>query len=451
MQSTWLVSAVRVAIVALLLSLAWQPAMQAPYQYDDTITPQGDPASQSLTSWAQALPRTLRPLTKLSYALESSLGAREAPARRVSNGVMLIAATLLLAALMQRAGLARWLALALAALWAVHPVHAETVVALAGRSVLLSLTLMLGSALCVLRERRSWALVLAVLAVLARETAILWLISSVLLIMSGRASKRRIALGSAGAVVLGAGLVLVSARMRELLQFSFQDPAALDRLGRQWAAVPRGLLLWFAQPQAFTVDMEFDPRGGVRVGYLLATLLLYSSFTWLALRGASRVVRVAALLWLSLVLPLHSLVPKLDPLTARSVSASSAALVILLAVLLAKLKGAQVQRVCLGVVALAILGLGLATRSRAALYRDPVALWRDAANRSQRSTRPLVNLGTLLAQKGQLEEARTSLREAVRRDPYSSDARERLRGVETLIETQRLLTDPAGRGNNSGR
>jgi len=42
-----------------------------------------DPASQSLAAWWQVVPQTLRPLTKLSYALESELGATSAPARRV--------------------------------------------------------------------------------------------------------------------------------------------------------------------------------------------------------------------------------------------------------------------------------------------------------------------------------------------------------------------------------
>jgi hypothetical protein len=54
----------------------------------------------------------------------------------------------------------------------------------------------------------------------------------------------------------------------------------------------------------------------------------------------------------------------------------------------------------------------------------------------------LVNLGTLLAQKGQLEEARAALEEALRRNPHGTDVRERLSAVHVLIETRRLLTEP---------
>ena len=73
------------AVAAALVLFAWLPAFGAPYQYDDYNTPVGDAASQSLTSFWHLLPRTLRPLTKLSYALESSLGAESAPARRASR------------------------------------------------------------------------------------------------------------------------------------------------------------------------------------------------------------------------------------------------------------------------------------------------------------------------------------------------------------------------------
>ena len=205
------------------------------------------------------------------------------------------------------------------------------------------------------------------------------------------------------------------------------------------------------EPDAFTVDIEFGPQGLVRILYLLGAVALYAGGVWLALRSKEQVVRLAALLWLCLVLPLHSVMPKLDPLTARSVSAHSAALVLLLAVSLREALRRDARSGYLIWTALAVsfaLILPI-TREQASLYRDPVALWRNAAVRTAESTRALVNLGTLLAQRGRLREARASLVEAVRRDPYDSDARERLAGVEVMIETQRLLTEPAQRGNSS--
>ena len=89
-----------------------------------------------------------------------------------------------------------------------------------------------------------------------------------------------------------------------------------------------------------------------------------------------------------------------------------------------------------------LVGLVSLSRERAKLYLDPIALWSDAAARSQHKTRPLINLGTLLAQNGRLSEARRALVEATRRNPKDSEARERLAAVQVLIETKKLLTVP---------
>ena len=63
-RESWI--ALLAAAAAMLVLFAWLPAFGAPYQFDDFNTPVGDPASQSLSRWWELLPRTLRPLTKLT-------------------------------------------------------------------------------------------------------------------------------------------------------------------------------------------------------------------------------------------------------------------------------------------------------------------------------------------------------------------------------------------------
>lgn len=441
-----------VAAALALIALAWAPGFGAPYQYDDFVTPLKDPASQSLSSWAAALPQTLRPLTKLTYAVESSLGLTEAPARRALNAALFVLTAVLLGLLCRAAGLKPAPAAGLAALWAVHPVHAETVIALAGRSVLLSLCLTLASALLLLRQRPGFALACAILAVLARETAWAWLVACAALAAARSARGRARLLGTVAlSLAAGGALVLASSRLRALLAFSFEDPHAFDRLGLQWAALPKGTLMLLLEPGAFSVDIDFAPRGAARAAYVLLAFAMYGSAAWIAL-GKERplALRVAALLWLSLVVPLHSVIPKLDPLTARSFSASSAALALWLSAGAATFFSRRTSRAATytaGAYFLLSLSLVSLTRERAALYQDPIALWQDAAARSSKSLRPLVNLGTLLAQKGQLSEARVVLERAVRRDPNSGEAREKLSAVVALIETRRLLTEPSSQGS----
>jgi len=442
-------SALRFSLLLLFLcgsiAVAWWPAASAPYQYDDYVTPVKDPASQSLSSWVRALPRTLRPLTKLSYALESSVGADSAPARRVFQAGAFALAAVLLALLARELGLGWFGAAALSTLWACHPVHAETVVALAGRSVLLALLLTLASAWFWLRGRTRSALACALLAVLARETALVWLVvcAGLAVRAQGRFDRKRLA-ALATAALLGSVWLLCSSRLRELLAFSFSQPDAFNRLGLQWAALSREIWLLFAAPAEFNVDMDFAPTGGRRLGYVLATMGLYGLALGAAWsKRAPLGVRLGALFWLAWVLPLHSVVPKLDALTARSASASSAAWVLLFAAAASRVRLTHGRAIAACAAALvALLFLVELTRERARLYRDPVALWRDAADKSEVSLRPLINLGTLLAQRDRLAEAEVVLERATGRNPSNAEARERLEAVRLLLGAKNLMTAP---------
>jgi hypothetical protein len=412
---------------------AWLPAWNAPYQYDDYNTPVGDAASQSLRSFWQQLPRTLRPLTKFTYALESSLGAQAASARRIVNALLFGSGTLLLGALLRHAGTPKLLLPLAACLWAIHPVHAEMVVALAGRPVLLSLVLLLASALLVLRERPLAALLCAVLALLARESALPWLPACALLLAQARGvSARRIAVVTALALAAGVLLLASSSGLRALVVSAFGAPGAWNRLGLQWAALTEGTLMLFVTPGAFTPDMEFAPAGGVRLTLILVTLASYiAAFCLVFSKTSGRELRVFALLWLCIVLPTHSIVPKLDVLTARPLAASLGPLLLLASVALSPWLSRSSRRYTGAGLALvtAIAVLLPLTRERAALYADPVSLWGDAAARTRHHVRPLINWGTLLAQSGQLEEAEAVLAEAVERDPTRYDTRRRLNAV----------------------
>jgi tetratricopeptide (TPR) repeat protein len=428
-------------IALTLIALGWLPGARAPYQYDDYVTPVKDPASQSLRGFVASVPGTLRPLTKLTYAVESSLGFGDAPERRYLNALLFLATTLLVVALARARGLGVAAAVALGTLWACHPVHAELLLALAGRSVLLSLGLVLLSTLLLLRGRAWPAVCCALAAVLARETAWPWLV--VCVGFAARERGRRYFWGAVVLATLLGGALALSARMQQLLAFSYRDAGALNRLGLQWAALPRGIGLWLFDPSGFAVDIDAMVGGWARLAYVLAAAAMYGVAAYLALGSAcSRSTRALAWLWLCLVIPLHSVVPKLDALTARDVSASSALLLLLAAAPLARAlvttRGARVA--FWGAAAMVLCWWVPLTRARARLYIDPVALWSDAAARSTHTTRPYINLGTLLAQRGRLSEAKRALLEARRRAPNDREAAERLAAVDVLIGTKSLLT-----------
>jgi len=425
------------ALAAALVLLAWLPALAAPYQYDDFNTPVGDAASQSLADWWRLLPHTLRPLTKLSYALESTLGADSAGARRVLNALLFGGCVAWLKGLLEAADVPATLALLLASVWAVHPVHAETVVALAGRPVLLAMFFMLASAWSLVRGRANLALVSALLALFARESALPWLLACALLVAHERhVSVQRLI--AAAVAALGAGVLVLasSSGVRRLVTSALSVTDAWDRLGLQWAAPTRGTWMLLTSPGAFTPDIEFAPSGMSRLALILGTIVLYGAALWLAYRYQR--LRVFALLWLCFLLPQHSLIPKLDPLTARPFSASLAPLLALAAVAIAP-RLARHPRLNAGaslVLAATFLLWFPLTRARAQLYRDPIALWRDAAERTERKLRPLVNLGTLLAHQHELSAAERAFERALQRDPTSFDVRLRLSAVRRLLLAQ---------------
>lgn len=430
------------AAAAALVAFAWMPALGAPYQFDDYNTPVGDAASQSLANWWQMLPRTLRPLTKLTYALESSLGADSAPARRVLSALLLGGCVLLLTSLIETvAKLPAALALLVACVWAVHPAQAEMVIALAGRPVLLSLFLMLASALLLLRSRPGLALGCALLALLARESALTWVVACGALAAHQRGiSAKRIAGASIAAFGVGALVLASSSGVRALVESALSAGGSWNRLGLQWAALTRGTWLLFTDPAAFTPDMEFGPSGVARLGLILTTLALYVTAAWATLTQPR--LRLFVLLWLCIVLPTHSIVPKLDVLTARPFAASLAPLLALVACGIGARLG-RVPRLEAGatlVLACALLVSFYLTRHKAELYRDPIALWRDTAEATTHKARPLVNLGTLLARQGNLPEAESVLVHALERDPKSVDIRLRLSKVRRAL---RLLQLPA--------
>lgn len=420
--------------------LAWLPGVSAPYHYDDFNTPVGDPASQSLSAWWQAMPQTLRPLTKLSYAVESSLGAVDAPSRRLFNALLFGTCVALVNALARCAGASRTVALLVATTWALHPVHAETIVALAGRPVLLCLLFTLTSAWLLLVNRPWLALGSAFLALLCRESGLPWLIACSIMSARSLGLPRQRVWGLASAAAVAGLVCILSVRtLRELLVSSLGAPGAVNRLGLQWAALSHGTAALFLDPASFTLDMDFASTGVGRLVLIAATVLLYAAATWLALRKqTSSAVRIAALLWLCLVIPTHSFIAKVDPFTARPFSASSAALSVLLAAMLTAAGQAVAPRIHLVrpifvlAAAASLVWLGSLTFARASLYQDPVALWRDAADRSTSSTRPLVNLGTLLAQRGHLREAESALETALVRDPRSLELLARLGTIRRL-------------------
>ncbi len=95
--------------------------------------------------------------------------------------------------------------------------------------------------------------------------------------------------------------------------------------------------------------------------------------------------------------------------------------------------------VCWALLVIAAL-LATATHQRNQVWGDPIAFYRDCAQKSPNKFRPQYNLGTNLGKRGMLGEARTALERALEIRPDHSESHNQLANVY-LIETHLTLAE----------
>lgn len=436
-SSAGVASAPRVSapLVSLLVfsvtALAWWMVRAGPYRLDDFATPLDDPASASLSAFVEHLPRTLRPLTKLSYALEALLGIDGAAGRRGVTALIHAAGAGALALFLTRVGTRQLLAALLALAWALHPVHAEAVLSVAGRSAAVGATLCLVSLALLAHDRPRAAAVALALAVLGREAAAGAALGIMAFALYGP--------GMSGPRVKRFGPLLIALlaavtwtalcpRALQLAEYSFLGRPLGTSIVQQVSALPVGLSL-YVRPWALSCDHgEALPTSALSASFLLGTLMIVAvPCLALWLRCRKPIVTAGLLLWLGALLPTQSFFPKLDPLTERPLGLALAGLVVAASPLLFQATTRTSRYLALAAtVAVALVGLRF-TGQRGALYASDVALWSDAAAKSITNPRPFEELAFALEAEGRRREAVVALRRAADLDPFSSSVQARLR------------------------
>jgi tetratricopeptide (TPR) repeat protein len=419
--------------------LAHAPALWATFVFDDRNDVLDNPSAQAETFLAR-FPQMSRPLLKASYALQDALHGPSALAFHAVNLGLHLGATALVLLLVRRAAElagrgsseAGRLGLVTAALWAVHPASVETVTYVSGRSMGLSTVLVLAVLWAATMPRRHPALTFlaAALAPLARETALaapLFLLAWQL--GPGQREAPRRALSRAAPVwfgALAAALVLAAMpRHRELLGFSFAQRGAFDALRGNLFAIPDMLGLWAAPWQISAVPAQPLIYGWADAPTLLRIALLAGApLAALALRHRFPLAALATLWTLLAFVPTNSLIWRVDPVAVRPLYLAGLGLSLLVALVLTK------ARIGMGLAVLLAAGLAILTFTRAGLYADEVALFREAAAKNPGEPRQLVRLGLVLANAGDWEAARAALAEASALDPYDAEARYALRLIE---------------------
>ncbi|MBZ4418524.1 tetratricopeptide repeat protein [Myxococcus sp. RHSTA-1-4] len=430
------------AVVLALTGAVLATALPAGFIFDDAADVEHNPVATP-AGFAPHLARTVRPLLKASYALGVALHGPEAPAHRAVNLGLHLAATTLVFLLLRRwlashrpdDGNAAMPALAGAALWALHPLACDTVIPISGRSMGLSSVLLLGALLAVTGERppRAAGMVagamLALLAPLARETALVlplllaWWHATLGPREPWRGALRRHAPVWAGTLA-SALLVFLLPRHRELVSFSIASREPLEALRGNVHALSSMLRLWAAP-----WELSIDPARPREWGWLATPTLLrgavLATMGLVALMARRRAPHLAfALGWVLLALaPANSLIWRLDPVGIRPLYLASLAPALLASLVLLRARPTPLRAAAWGLALALAASLGALTTSRAALYRSPVALWKDAVEKAPLRARAHANLGTAYLAEERLEDAERSLTRALDLEPWNTSAR----------------------------
>jgi hypothetical protein len=399
----------------------WLTALAGPFQFDDYNVIVNNPAVHGLAAWWQA-PLGIRPLLKLSYALNWSLSPT-AFAFHLGNLLLhLLNVYLLWRVLLRLLPQQPHVAVVAALLWALHPAQTEAITYICGRSVSLMTTFWLLALLDFTRERMRWRIALwTALALAVRETA--WIIPFSLLLL-GRAQGRpaitvlRQALPAFGVVLLAAIVFLLDPHYRTLLDFSAGIRDHRTQLLSQISA-----LHYFLVGPVLGLTPNIDPdialqeqvdpvwlwqSGLLLLGLTMALIALCKKSSWLA----------AGLLWLLLaLLPTNSIFPRLDLASDRHLYPALIGPAWAVALLLVRLPFRQLTMPAL------ILLLATATLIRNEDYRSEYALWLRTAAQSPGKARVWNNLGYACREAGDGACARSAWQQALRIEPDNSKVR----------------------------
>lgn len=442
----------RAGLLALLTltAVVWGRQLGSPFQYDDWNVIVASPAVHSLAAWCESMPG-IRPLLRLSYALDYALAARltDGPQSgdfvkffHATNLVLHLTNVVLVWSLLRRwPGFSRrpigvWLA---AAVFALHPVQGEVAIYVSGRAMSLMGFFLLISVHCWLRAvatggdsrvgRIRWGAGLPspagwgslagfAAAIAVRETAVVF---PFLLWFWRRAAGEQGNGGGTAArrlwpywVVAALALIAMLAlpRYRALLDFSLGLRSPVEQLGVQIDALAH---LWIRTLLLLQTSIDPVPaswRNGVAVWIFVIGLLMSAVAGFRLLRRAP--AWGLALLWpWVFLLPVYSVIPRLDPVADRHWYLALLGPAVLLAAAVGRLRPPATAFVTVAVAG----ALALAGVTRAADFSSESALWRDATRQSPGSARIWNNLGYARAAEGDRVGAMAAYARALELDP----------------------------------
>jgi tetratricopeptide (TPR) repeat protein len=431
-------AAINVLAAALLIAavfLTFGGTLSGQFVWDDHLKVQGIAGRPADALHAEFWQKThiesrasglFRPLSVLTLLVDRRLWG-EGPAGYHRTNVALHAAACVLLFLLLRLLLDDPLAALFGALfWGVHPLRAESVAFISGRTDVLAGCFALAGYVVLLtavRRQRSpagaaafGALLFAIelAALLSKESALFALFAAPALVWAVRAperpfDKRAFAGGLGGAALAVAPYAFLRVRAVGALPARIDARfllhgfpiAAWKYLGLHFHFA--GLAPYYTQPQSLWLTVAAW-AGWLGVGALVVVL---------AYRGQRRPL-LAALLYGVCLAPASGLAPLAMVVADRYTYLSGVAVALALALLLRRAfrlpRGLHTAAIAAAIGVVAVVGV--AGRRQAAIWHDDVSLWTAAARRNPDHYLPAMNLGAALLEAGRADDARRACEQA---------------------------------------
>ncbi len=440
------------AILPIATFVLYSQALAGPFVFDDGTSVVHNLAMQ-FRIWSILLTSN-RPLSNVSYAINNVLGGSSPWGFHLGNVLLHAGNGLLVYALVRLIlqlprlgtphGDSHWAALAVSALFLVHPLQTEVAAYISSRSDVLAALFVLSAMNCVALSLRwhglpRWSTAARVVAaacvllgVLSKESAA---VAPLLLFLldwaaAGRRATTVLRANWVFYAVLGAGwavpaLVVLSHPEYALSAgFGFSRFTPLEYLYTQAGVIVHYLQLTVV-PYGQVLDYDWPlARTLMAPGVLLPGCVLLLGLVATLRCWRRRPLYGLCALWFFINLaPTSSLVPIADVAAERRMYLPILGVLGLLALLVADLARyvTRERRARSGVVAgslallagLAVSTCVLLTWQRNLLWRVPERLWQDSLTRAPGNPRIHANLGTIYANEGRLKLAREHLEKAL--------------------------------------
>jgi hypothetical protein len=420
------------------------------FQFDDYRVIVDNPSVHSLSAWAAQGFNGIRPLLKLSYALNwtSGWGLR---GYHVFNLALHLGNTYLVfrltKALLSATGWStdKWqLSLATALLFGVHPMHTEAVTYICGRSSSFMAFFYLAGLLSFAQTKagdqslRDQFLTIAFFgaALLVKETAITFPLALMAWACVSR-TPWRISVRMQWPTWVLAGLAGSLFLLNEKYQAHLEGSAGVNSLSGNIVTQLGGfayLLRQWALPLWPNIDPDLPLYREVSAVLLSCVIASALAFIWVLWRVKDRPWLAFALIWSTVHLTLiYFVFPRLDVANDRQLYLADWPLFVALSIEASRVfRGGQWQRYF--PLLLLVLVLACLTISRNRAYSSEIALWQDTVEKSPGKARAHNNLGYAYMLDNQFEPARREFLLALQCDPNFVKAQYNLRRVESKSE-----------------